>query len=348
VALPGTLEGMEPDITPLDPADGATVEAVQALRVAAGAADVPDFPPPCPYAFRGELNHPVSAERRERFVAQHAGEVVGYLAVVLPLRENLDNADLDVSVHPAHRRRGVGRALHAYGLQRLRDAGRRWYSALTVETLPGGPPRAGAGGKFAAALGAKPALADVRRRLDLTTVDDVGLVALRDAAQAQAAGYRLVSWRDRIPDELVADAGYLSSRLLSDAPLGELQREPERVDVARVRERESAIAAARRCVYGTGAVHEQTGRLVALTDLARAESTPWHAWQWITLVEPQHRGHRLGALVKVENLRLARAHEPELRMIDTWNAAVNEHMISINEAMGYRPVDRWIHWKLEV
>jgi GNAT superfamily N-acetyltransferase len=339
---------MEPEITPLDPADGATVEAVQALRVAVEAADVPDFPPPCPYVFRGELSFPMTAKRKERFVARRAGEVVGLAVLELPLRDNLDNADLELLVHPAHRRRGTGRALYGYAVEGLREAGRQRYAAFSVETLPGGPERDDAGGRFAAAVGAKVALEEVRRRLDLTTVDGAELAALRDAAAARAAGYRLVSWRDRVPDEYVADAGYLGSRLVSDAPMGDLRWEVPQVDVDRVREREAVIAAGRQRVYATGAVHEASGRLVALTDLALAESSPWHAWQWITLVEPRHRGRRLGALVKVANLQFVQAHEPELRAIDTWNAAVNDHMISINEAIGYRPVDRWINWQQEV
>lgn len=339
---------MDPEISSLDPADEATVDAVQALRVAVEAADIPDFPPPCPYAFRGELTFPSTTKRKERFVARHAGEVAGYVELELPLRENLDNADLGLIVHPAHRRRGIGRALHAYAMERLRDAGRQRYAAFSVETLPGGPERDDAGSRFATAMGAKPALEEVRRRLDVTTVDDADLAALRDAAAAKAAGYRLVTWRDRVPDEYVADAGYLGSRLVSDAPMGDLQWEVPKVDVARVREREDAIAAAQQRVYATGAVHEETGRLVALTDLAIERSSPWHAWQWITLVEPQHRGHRLGALLKVENLRYARERAPELRVVNTWNAAVNDHMISINEALGYRPVDRWINWQQDV
>lgn len=339
---------MDLEIATLDPADEATVDAVQAVRVAAEAADIPDFPPPCPYAFRGELAYPMTVKRKERFVAGRAGEVVGYLCLELPLRDNLENADLELTVHPAHRRHGVGRALHGYAIQRLRELGRQRYAAFSVETLPGGPERDHAGSRFATAVGAKSALDEVRRRLNLTTGDNGRLAGLRDAAAARAGGYRLVSWRDRTPDEYVADAGYLSSRLVSDAPMGDLQWEPPKVDVARVREREGLIAASRQRVYATGAVHEATGRLVALTDLAVARSSPWHAWQWITLVEPQHRGHRLGALVKVENLRFAREHEPQLRVIDTWNATVNDHMISINEALGYRPVDRWLNWQQEV
>ncbi len=73
-----------------------------------------------------------------------------------------------------------------------------------------------------------------------------------------------------------------------------------------------------------------------------------HAWQNITLVDPDHRGHRLGLIIKIENLRYALAHEPELARVDTWNAAVNDHMISINEAIGYRPVDAWVNWQREL
>ncbi|HEY8474556.1 MAG TPA: GNAT family N-acetyltransferase [Natronosporangium sp.] len=339
---------MEPEISALDPADQAVVAGAQAVRVAAEAVDVPDFPPPCEHAFRGELTFPTTVRRKERFVARRAGEVVGYLCLELPLRDNLENAELELVVHPAHRRHGIGRALHAYARSRLRELGRKRYAAYSVETLPGGPEREGAGTHFGHAVGAKPAITEVRRRLDLTTMDEAKLAEVRDAAAAKAAGYRLVHWQNRTPDEYVADAGYLSSRLVSDAPMGDLQWEVPRVDVDRVREREAQIAAGKQRIYATGAVHEATGRLVAVTDLAVDHSSPWHAWQWITLVEPRHRGHRLGALVKTENLRFLREHEPELRIINTWNAAVNDHMISINEAMGFRPVDSWVNWQQEV
>jgi GNAT superfamily N-acetyltransferase len=339
---------MEPEITPLDPADEAAVEAVQALRVAADAADLPDFPAPCPYAFRGELTFPRSTKKSEHFMARAGGEVVGYLALELPLRENLDNLDVALSVHPAHRRRGVGRALYAYLLERMRALGRFRLAAGTVETLPGGPARDDAGRWFAAAVGAKPALDEVRRRLDLAALDGPALASLVEQARARSAGYQVVTWRDRTPDRYAADAGYLDGRLISDAPMGDLRWEAPEVDVARLREAEDALAAGRWHRYSAGAVHEETGRLVALSTIARQESSPWHAFQWITLVDPAHRGRRLGALVKVENLWFAREHEPELRVIDTWNAAVNQHMIGINEAMGFRPVDFWVNWQQEV
>ncbi|MGH3681361.1 MAG: GNAT family N-acetyltransferase [Natronosporangium sp.] len=341
---------MEPEIRPLDPADEPTVAAVQEWRVAVEAADLPDFPPPSPFAFRAELTFPRTTKRTEHLVARRDGAVAGYLALELPLRENLDNVEVTLSVHPAHRRRGVGRALHAYLLERMRELGRIRYASGTIEALPGGggPARSDAGRAFATAMGAKPALDEVHRRLDLTTSDQPALALMLTEARSKAAGYRVVTWSGPAPEQYAADVGYLDGRLVSDAPMGDLRWEPPKVDVDRVREVEDAMAAARYHVYSAGAVHEQTDRMVALTAILRQETTPWHAFQMITLVDPPHRGHRLGALVKVENLRYAQTQEPELQVIDTWNAAVNQHMISINEAMGFRPVDSWVNWQQEI
>lgn len=73
-----------------------------------------------------------------------------------------------------------------------------------------------------------------------------------------------------------------------------------------------------------------------------------HAWQHITIVDPAHRGHRLGMWVKLANLRYTRGEEPALRNIDTWNAATNSHMIAINEALGFRAVEGWAEYQHEI
>jgi hypothetical protein len=46
-----------------------------------------------------------------------------------------------------------------------------------------------------------------------------------------------------------------------------------------------------------------------------------------------HRGHRLGLIIKIENLRYARQHRPGLRAIDTFNASANEHMLDIKDGL---------------
>ena len=244
-------------------------------------------------------------------------------------------------MHPRFRRRGVGTALYRAAEAIIRENGRKNVVATTVESLPGGIERGTEGIAFAEALGFKSALVEVRRRLDTTALDEAALDAMLRDGWAKADGYSLVRWTDDAPDEYVADIAYLDGRLLQDAPMGDLAWEPMKMDAARVRDNDAARAVRGSRTYNVAARHDASGRLVAWTAIGYEATSPWHAWQFITIVEPRHRGHRLGAIVKVENLRYALAAEPRTTVIDTWNAAVNDHMISINEAMGFRPQDQW-------
>jgi hypothetical protein len=212
----------------------------------------------------------------------------------------------------------------------------------TVATLPGGVPRDEAGEAFAIAMGLKPALPEVRRRLDLSTVDVWAL------EQPEAPGYSLVRWRERAPEEYLADLARLDGRLVTDAPMGDLVLEAPKIDAARIRDYEETGIASRERRYQIGIVHDATGALAAWTTLMFDSTTPDHAWQHITIVDPPHRGHRLGLWAKVANLRFAVENEPALRFIDTWNAAANGHMIAINEQVGFRAVDAFMQWQQDI
>ncbi|MGW3614668.1 GNAT family N-acetyltransferase, partial [Micromonospora sp. NPDC005163] len=203
-----------------------------------------------------------------------------------------------------------------------------------------------AGGAFAAAAGAEPALAEVRRRLEVDTIDRAVLRAALAEAHTLAEGYQSVCWQGATPQEYVADVAYLDGRLLMDAPMGDVQWEPERVDAERVRGTDRALEARGRRRYHLGVRHEASGRLVAWTLLDVGASADWHAFQQITIVDPDHRGHRLGLLAKIENLHHLLTHEPAVRVIDTFNAASNSYMVAINERLGFRPVDSWNNWQL--
>jgi hypothetical protein len=58
-----------------------------------------------------------------------------------------------------------------------------------------------------------------------------------------------------------------------------------------------------------------------------------------------HRGHRLGVLLKTEMNLWLRDAQPQLVSIDTWNAESNDHMIEVNEAMGYRIMGRELEFQ---
>ncbi|WP_279433361.1 GNAT family N-acetyltransferase [Micromonospora sp. KC606] len=340
--------GMTITITIVDPADQAAVDAAYRIAAAALPADLPGLPPYCRQRFEALVRQPMPGLATRLALARLDGSPAGWLRLELPQLDNTENARVELVVDPAYRRRGVGRALHEHGLRLLREAGRKRVVGQAVSALPGGPARDPAGDAFAAAVGARPAVAEVRRRLDTTALDRAALDALAATARGAATGYRAVRWRQTTPEEYVADVAYLEGRMMIDAPTGDLEWEQENIDAGRIRGTERAldIRGVRR--YHVGAVHEASGRLVAWSQLTLAASSTWHAWQQTTIVDPDHRGHRLGVLCKIENLEHALAYEPELRAVDTYNAAENVHMIAINEQLGFRPLDAAVEWQLAI
>lgn len=332
-------------VTPVDPTDTAAIEQAFTIVAAAVEEDLPDFPPACRRRFFATFTHPFPAMDFEMVLAYLDGVPAGCLRLELPVLDNTDNIAVDLDVHPAHRRRGIGRALYDYLVTRAGELGRNNISSMSVIERFGAPgPTPGAA--FAAAMGASSALLDARRRLDTTSLDQPALDRLLSDAYPRAAGYSLLRWTGPTPDEYVDDIAYLEGRLVSDAPMGDLAWEPEKVDATRIRAIEAAREVRGRRGYHCAMRHDESGRLVAWTLLDVGESSPWHAFQQITLVDPEHRGHRLGTVVKVENLRYLMAHEPQVRAIDTFNAASNSYMIAINEVLGFRLADHWENWQV--
>jgi GNAT superfamily N-acetyltransferase len=335
-------------IEEFDADDADAVAASYRVSAASQAASVPDLPAPCRYHHEAVMRHPWPGRTIQRLLARVDGDAAGYLVIGYPTLDNPENAFVEISVAPGYRRRGVGRALHARAVDLARAAGRKRIMADAVQTMAGGPERDAAGSAFAAAMGMRPANTEIRRKLEISHIDPADHDLLLSAAWQRADGYSVVRWRDRVPDEYVDDVALLDSRMITDAPIGDLALEPEKVDAERIRGSEAARSAHGSRTYAVGARHDASGRLVALTAIMFEKTVPEHAWQAITLVHPDHRGHRLGTIVKIENLRYTLAHEAALAAVDTWNAEVNEYMIAINEAMGFRAIDAWVDWQQEI
>ena len=254
--------------------------------------------------------------------------VVGALRLLLPVRDNTTVAYVDLAVHPDARRRGVGSALLEEAGRIAAAAGRTALVAEVDEPVPDPAGRA-----FARHHGWTCDLQESRRDLVLPADED-RLAALEREARAAGADYEVLTWRDRTPDALVEDRALLSRRMSTDAPSGDVPVEEEHWDVARIREAEAAHVARGRTVLTGGAVRD--GRLVAYTELHVPLEQPEHAHQGATLVLREHRGHRLGARVKVAVLREVAATLPQVRRISTYNAESNRPMVAVNEALGFR------------
>lgn len=262
--------------------------------------------------------------------------LIAMATVWIPLDANLDTVWAQIDVHPDHCRRGHGRMLVAATADQARQRGRTRIIVETITASGSGPDHPYH--RFAAALGFRPGLPAVIRRLELP-IDSGRLDAL--AAQAtEVAGDRYdVQAVEEVPESLISSLCDCMNRVGSQAPTGDIAWEEERLDAARYQalvrhERELG----QRRLTGL-AVERSTGDVVAFTELTlRADPNP-HVQQGGTLVRSEHRGHRLGLAVKVANLRLLAQAAPARRAVFTGNAAVNEHMVAINDALGFVPFE---------
>ena len=253
----------------------------------------------------------------------------------LPLRDNLHLCELELAVHPQARRRGAGRRLLADVERRARE--QRRTTLLMYADEPPAHVGSSAGRAFAAALGYAWAQEEIPRDLDLP-LDPQRAAELEAACAPYALDYTVQAWRDGWPEELLDDRAELMRRMSTDVPLGSIDIREEKWDRERFRRHEQRNLAMDRELFCAGAVHRQTGRLVAATDMVVPRGVPERAYQNDTIVLPEHRGHRLGTLVKIAALRCLVQCSPRTRYISTWNAEENAAMIAINDALGSRVV----------
>ena len=319
-----------------DPADETTALGCYEVHRAANLVDEPIEPPMSAATFGLFLREGFGKTPGETWVASDAdGGIVGFYRMHLWDLENLDRASIGPVVHPAVRRRGFGRALLRHEAERAAANGRSVLSGVVVT--------GSAGATFAQALDAKLEIDEVRRVQYLDKIAPSLVGALRQEAERAATGYSLVNWTGPTPEEY---AGPLANVMnaYADAPRGE-DVEPEEWDAERVREREDLwIRAGVMRGYGVAALHDATGEMAASTALAVDPEFPEWAFQQLTAVTRPHRGHRLGLLVKTAMLELLASAEPQLKYVATGNAAANEHMIAVNERLGYEVVDPGWQW----
>ena len=262
--------------------------------------------------------------------------IVGVNQVMMPRLDNTHLVMGEPLVLPEHRRRGIGTALLEAGLEVAREAGRSTMiceANLPLDTEEHAPNLA-----FAGRHGFEIGIVDVHRVLELPVVD-TRLGELAAAAAEHHDGYTLVTWEDVVPDEHLDGFCALQTAFNSEAPSGELELENEVWDADRVRTTEERFRKQGRHETTTVAIAPD-GTMVGLTEMMTTEESEGIGWQGGTLVLKDARGHRLGIALKAANLQRFQQRFPAVRTIHSWNAEVNGHMIAINEALGFRPVER--------
>jgi GNAT superfamily N-acetyltransferase len=306
-----------------------TRECFEIVRAVAEADD-PFGPPWSIQRLRGWLEYPTDPAEVWLCRDEATGVLQGWLYLILPQRENRDRAYLFLDVHPSWRRRGIGTALLRHAAERAELAGR--------SVLGSGVCQGSAGAAFAERAGATAGLVEARRVQVLDKIPSGRIASLRAEAEQAAAGYSLVSWEGRTPEEFLDRVAEVENAM-ADAP-HDAGDEPSVWDAARVRADIDDVRERRgRRAYTIAALHDASGEMAADTVI---EVDPDHAeWghQLITAVTRKHRGHRLGLLVKTAMLEWLAEAEPGIGKIVTGNAAINRHMIAINEMLGYEPLE---------
>lgn len=173
-------------------------------------------------------------------------------------------------------------------------------------------------------------------------------VALRDEAAAQAQDYRVLSWTTPTPEEHLSGYAWLKSRMSTDAPSAGLDTDEEMWDADRVVNGEARSVEMGQTMLVTTAQHVPSGELAAFTELGIGPDPTATTMQHDTLVLRDHRGHRLGQLIKCAALVAWHEIAPESPDVITYNAEENRPMLSINEAMGFSPIAYEGAWRKDL
>ena len=268
--------------------------------------------------------------------AREGNRVVAFLSIDLPQWDNRHLGQVEVTVDPIARRRGIGRTLFDAGIERVRAEGRPLVTTDCFDDTPAV--------KFLETTGFERASVEVLRIQDPAMVDWSQLDRLYAEAEVKSADYELVRIPGEVPADLLDDVARLAESI-NDAPTDDLDMEDEAFPADRIRGIEVAQIARGRRIYRLLARHSSSGELAGHTALSVEAELPWLGLQLDTTVARKHRGHRLGLLLKIGMLHWMRDLEAQLRSISTWNAESNAHMVGINEQLGYVPIARGIAWQ---
>jgi GNAT superfamily N-acetyltransferase len=249
--------------------------------------------------------------------------------------DNREKAAFELNVDLPERRRGIGRAFLAHLELLAKNDGRS--TMLTDSVLPYEGRDEHPYRRFAGACGYELFNNEIVRHLALPVADEQ-LQGWIDEAAPYHDGYTIETYVGAVPDDLVESLCVLIAQLAVDAPTGSVDFEEETMTPDRYAELVAATEAMGRARYETVALTADR-QVVAQSTLAVPLGESTHVYQWGTFVHREHRGHRLGQATKAVNLRAVQAARRGLTLVITQNAETNDYMVSINERMGFRPVE---------
>jgi len=295
-------------------------------------------------------------EPHRMLVARVDREIVARALYETHVGEGADSAWITVEVLPEFRARGIGRALADAVETIARDQGKAKALAYTpIKDEPGerldsptgfGSISATRETRFLRARGYSLEQVERLSRLQLPVADlDARVVASRARS---GPAYAVHLWERPTPQHWLADMATLATRMSTDAPTAGLE-EPEDIWTAeRVLDADQRDLANPRRRLTAAVEHLPTGTLVGFSELSVPPETSRAVDQYATLVLKEHRGHALGMLLKVSNLKHLEDLRPGHPSVMTFNAEENRHMLDVNEAVGFVGIANESAWRKDL
>ena len=305
-------------------------------------------------------------ERQVILVAKAGEQIIGTVDIALPLTDNLDMAEFTLDILPEFQRQGVGRKLLLAAEHLARSEGRTLilvdtnhpgaslHEFETAQLVPGSGqgfvPLDSREVEFARRTGYT--LQHIEQFSSCALPLDTKLVAdlQAEADDANNGRYRLHHWTDRCPDEWLEAVAVLENQSGADVdPSLETPVEQDMVfDGGILREAEEVTIAQGRRTVVTAVEHLATGALVGLTTISVLAHRPDVVFQDDTLVLQEHRGNKLGLLIKVANMERLTEQFPDARVIYTWNAPENRYLLTVNQQLGFTTAGVTGIWQKEL
>lgn len=291
------------------------------------------------------------------FLAERDGVPLGAVKMMISREEDTTSIEFDLMIDPERWGEGAGEALLAEVERIGRERGLKAIQTWTLHR----PDQSGERLEPSTGWGSIPAtdrqtlfqlengftLEQVERNSVFDLGGDFSLVQRMLAESVAFAGpdYRVIEWTAPTPDERKEGFARVLARMSTDAPAGGMVVEEQHWDAARVERRDARQRAQGMTVSVAAVEHVPTGAIAAYNELVISDDHTLATQQYGTLVLKEHRGRRLGTIVKCANLLRWRELVPESPRVSTFNAEENRHMLDINETIGFVPASYAGAWK---
>jgi GNAT superfamily N-acetyltransferase len=232
----------------------------------------------------------------------------------------------DVSVHPDHRRRGIGASWLPLVVELMDRHGCTTLNLATEE-------KSGYG--FLKWLGAEEKLVGAENRLDLTHVDWGMVQRWISEGERRSPQTRMEIYDGPLPEPIWDEFTRQISAMLNTMPWDDLEHGDIVVTSDNMRDDYARHAATNTRLH-TVITRELDGVISGVTDMT------WEPWrpaiidQQFTGVLPSARGRGLGKWIKAAMLDHVHELYPEGRWVSTGNANSNGPMLAINKRLGFK------------